>query len=330
MLEPQEDPSKKFFTYLIRGEDRIGPFEVRRRFNEFFLVRETILKRWLGLYVPPVPEKKAVGNKDTRFLEDRRRGLDYFARRMATIKYLYYADEFQTFLRSQNCEKTLQTLPPMVPSFLRDKYMQIFGEVLKQARSVSVDYHTKVTNFTAYLKNSQKNLKVIKSTVLDLAEARRIFLENFVIYSQILMPEYEGNILGDYTPELEGRLIFNDESDLTVFIKELLQFNTSYSGYELIADVFRNEENENEALARTLEDRASIEREKRKYEDKRRSAQAELTKLMAGKTTLKSFFSKGSREDQSRTLEKDIEQCERDIAASQELLDIVTVIFTEL
>lgn len=174
--EPLADPSQKYFTYLLRGEDKLGPFEARRRFSEFFVLRETLTRRWMGLYVPPLPEKKALGNKDLRFVEERKRGLEYFARRMAAVKYLYYAEEFQILLRGRDPAKALQALPPVVPSFLRDKYLEVFGAVLKEAKAKAIDYHTKVTQFSAYLRNNQKNLKIVKEPVLDLADCRRAML----------------------------------------------------------------------------------------------------------------------------------------------------------
>jgi hypothetical protein len=33
---------------------------MRRRFNEFFLLREGLIKTWPGLYIPPIPDKKMI------------------------------------------------------------------------------------------------------------------------------------------------------------------------------------------------------------------------------------------------------------------------------
>lgn len=47
----------KYLVYTIKGKDAFGPFEVQRRFNEFYILRETLLATWPGLYIPPIPEK---------------------------------------------------------------------------------------------------------------------------------------------------------------------------------------------------------------------------------------------------------------------------------
>lgn len=61
-----------------------------------------------------------------------------------------------------------------------------------------------------------------------------------MVFSQILMPEYETNILGNYLESLTGKLVFNEESDMNVIVKELIQLGNMPSGYELIGDIFRN------------------------------------------------------------------------------------------
>lgn len=50
--------------YTVTGEDSEGNFEATRRFNEFFTLRKVLLERWPGIYIPALPEKKLVGNKD--------------------------------------------------------------------------------------------------------------------------------------------------------------------------------------------------------------------------------------------------------------------------
>jgi hypothetical protein len=45
----------KYTVYVVKGEDKMGEFEVQRRYSEFFTVRETLLHRWPGCYIPPIP-----------------------------------------------------------------------------------------------------------------------------------------------------------------------------------------------------------------------------------------------------------------------------------
>ena len=45
---------------MITGVDKSGSFEIRRRFSDFYLLRDGLLHTWPGLYVPPIPDKKAI------------------------------------------------------------------------------------------------------------------------------------------------------------------------------------------------------------------------------------------------------------------------------
>lgn len=45
---------------LIKGVDNEGPFEIFRRYKEFFLLRNVLCERFPGLYVPPIPPKRVV------------------------------------------------------------------------------------------------------------------------------------------------------------------------------------------------------------------------------------------------------------------------------
>lgn len=72
-----------------------------RRYKEFNLLREILVKRFPGLYVPPVPPKKSVGNMESHFIEERRYLLDLFIRQLVRCPYLYESDEFRIFVRPQ-------------------------------------------------------------------------------------------------------------------------------------------------------------------------------------------------------------------------------------
>jgi sorting nexin-1/2 len=73
--DPQVEAAGGFTTYLIVGNDKIGSYEIRRRFNDFFLLREALAKYWPGCYIPPIPSKKATVPSLLYARETRRTGL---------------------------------------------------------------------------------------------------------------------------------------------------------------------------------------------------------------------------------------------------------------
>lgn len=98
--EDVEDPRSQKFSvsdpqkvqghikYTIVGEDSDGAFEVVRRYREFFSLRNILVQRWPGVYIPAIPEKKAFGNKEDGFVEERRNLLERFLKELAKYDYL--------------------------------------------------------------------------------------------------------------------------------------------------------------------------------------------------------------------------------------------------
>lgn len=67
------DPTKgKHVSYTVRGSDSFGDFDGPRRYKDFLALRNALILRWPGCYIPPIPPKKAIGNKDAKFVEERR------------------------------------------------------------------------------------------------------------------------------------------------------------------------------------------------------------------------------------------------------------------
>ena len=96
------DPSLlngKYVVYKVFGTDWNGSFEGNRRYNEFFLLRQVIVANWPGIYIPSTPSKKLVGNKDVKFIIERRYFLERFILQMSQIDFLVESNEFQTFMR---------------------------------------------------------------------------------------------------------------------------------------------------------------------------------------------------------------------------------------
>ena len=91
------DPSLlngKYVVYKVMGEDQNGSFEGNRRYNEFFLLRQVIVANWPGIYIPSTPSKKLVGNKDVRFIIERRYFLERFILQLSQIGILVESNEF--------------------------------------------------------------------------------------------------------------------------------------------------------------------------------------------------------------------------------------------
>lgn len=49
--------------YVVRGIDCDAPFEDSRRFRDFEALRNALVHRWPGLYIPALPENKFLQGK---------------------------------------------------------------------------------------------------------------------------------------------------------------------------------------------------------------------------------------------------------------------------
>lgn len=74
--------------YTCKGVDAIGAWEGSRRFNEFFILREKLEQRWPGVAIPALPPKKATGNKEVKFINQRRYYLERFLKKISQFDFI--------------------------------------------------------------------------------------------------------------------------------------------------------------------------------------------------------------------------------------------------
>jgi sorting nexin-1/2/sorting nexin-4 len=124
--------------YTVQGHDSHGAFEVVRRFNEFLALRNSLVERWPGCYIPCIPEKKtlavdtsgsnmsdwSVGStKEGAFVEMRRALFERFIREIAKFEYIVESKEFQLFAHEGGeVDKHLKSLPTQTPTQILEKY----------------------------------------------------------------------------------------------------------------------------------------------------------------------------------------------------------------
>jgi sorting nexin-1/2 len=139
----QNDTIGKHHLYKVKGVDHLGDFEVYRRYKQFDLLRNVLHSRFLGLYVPPLPEKKAMGNTDDAFVQERMYFLDKFMKDIAGLPYLYESQEFATFLRPAG---DLEHCFNQLPHLSTDQMLARFREVIPVNEGGADEYKIKRYN----------------------------------------------------------------------------------------------------------------------------------------------------------------------------------------
>ena len=155
-----EDPKLRQFTvknpikvsghikYSVTGVDSEGPFEDQRRYKEFFALRNTLAQRWPGIYIPPIPEKKLVGNNDDEFVEERRSLLERFMKECGKYEYVTHSKEFKLFAREKgDIEKMLSALGKLTPMQILEKYRLNFNIDEDQEGSPLAHYKENIIDF---------------------------------------------------------------------------------------------------------------------------------------------------------------------------------------
>ena len=108
------DPEKKgdgiigaHITYKVISSLELAPSSVTqstvfRRYNDFLWLHETlsVAPAYSGFLIPPIPDKGMIGRFGEDFVEDRRRGLELFLRRILTHPVLRHAEDVRTFLQA--------------------------------------------------------------------------------------------------------------------------------------------------------------------------------------------------------------------------------------
>lgn len=185
-------------SYTVRGMDDEGEFEGQRRYNDFYHLRNSLINRWPGTFVPAIPGKKAVGNKDDKYIEHRRHFLQRFLRKVGKLPHLLNSDEFKLFARpSGEVEKMLAMLPKMTPSALVERYkltlhIDEFPDefLVKQCREV-------IGEFAGFCKKIIPTLKALREQSAKMVPTRAQQNENYKILTET-MAKYEEGGLSQY------------------------------------------------------------------------------------------------------------------------------------
>ena len=115
-------------VYTCKGSDSEGVWEGERRFNEFFRLAEKIEQRWPGIPIPQLPPKKAIGNKDIKFINERRYYLERFLKKISTFPFVVNSKEFGVFSRPNgDIEKVLKGVAKPSYSETVDKYREVLS-----------------------------------------------------------------------------------------------------------------------------------------------------------------------------------------------------------
>lgn len=129
VCNPARSVKGDYVEYTVIGIDKVGNFDVLRRYSDFVALRKALTDRYVGLYIPPIPAKKAIGNTTESFVNERCFLLNLFIRQLARCPYLVESEEFEIFVRpsQENLQMQLTLLPNLSPENMLTRIQDYFS-----------------------------------------------------------------------------------------------------------------------------------------------------------------------------------------------------------
>ena len=146
------DDKNGHVEYTCKGKDRQGDWEGSRRYTHFFLLHEVLTQRWPGLYLPRLPPKKAIGRYETKFLQQRRYGLERYMRKLGKYDFIINSDEFLVFSRPNGDPEKLLAKLTKIPSSQIIERMQRHLHISEKNLDISDKeaYSGKIKDFSLF------------------------------------------------------------------------------------------------------------------------------------------------------------------------------------
>lgn len=200
------DPIKgKPVTYLVRGVDMEGPFEINRRYNDFYNFYRTLIVRWPGIYIPPIPPKKVGSNKDEKYLRERRIFLEKFIRVLGENEFIVHSEEFKIFSRhTGNIEKVFKVLPKLTSDVLLKRFQSCLEFSETPDISQTKNCVTEINEFSSFAKKAQNLLKDMRDRFKAMVKAKQDMDQHYVSMND-LFTKYEDNNLKEYCEGIQTR-----------------------------------------------------------------------------------------------------------------------------
>ena len=182
-------------------------------------MREKLVERWPGIYIPNLPPKVAVGNLEKKVIETRTRVINDFCHKTSKFKFILDSEELQIFLiKSIDVSKVINNLPKLNYDEILFRYNKAFPDVKPGTEAELEQYIKSVNNSIPYMKKVLLNLKGFEESII----ATKTQKENEIGYYCNLMKvfeDYEKYTLMEYQNNNEDKMVFYNPKNSDTFQK---------------------------------------------------------------------------------------------------------------
>jgi len=304
-----KDKTISYTSYTLQGTN--VPQPLVRRYRDFDALRNKLLERWPGIYIPNIPHKQLVGAKDKEVVEMRIEQINRFCLKISKIDYLFKSDEMEVFLRNEpEIHKVINAMRAPSPEELLRKYSNVFTNYDENfdTQAGKIDQE----KFLKTLKDNFARLKAFKKIVEQTREKSRGMLETYkTLFTEF--NKFETEILRGYVNEEEDKLVFGNKENIEINqnISDITSKNLN--PYDKLSDSINEDYLDCEAMIEAFETLHSLQNTYDKLTKNFTSTNTQLAELQAGKTNLKSLLSFKSKEENIANLNNEKEKLEKNI-----------------
>ena len=192
---------------------------IYRRFSDFYSLREKLVERWPGIYIPNLPPKVTMGNLEKKVIEMRTRVINDFCHKSSKFKFIIDSEELQIFLiKSIDASKVINNLPKLNYEEVLFRYKKAFPEVKEGDENDLEKYIKTVNDAIPYMKKVLLNLKGFEESIVATMTQK----ENEINYYCNLMnafEDYEKYTLMEFVNNDEDKLVFYNPKNSETYQK---------------------------------------------------------------------------------------------------------------
>ncbi|KAM3130724.1 hypothetical protein pb186bvf_017138 [Paramecium bursaria] len=270
--------SKRFVYFKIVNEKNEA---IYRRFKEISTLRDILIQRWPGIYVPPLIVNRMIDDFSNDSIEAIRRSMEYFLIKVSRIPFFVNTVEYGIFINKQNKEMfqemdfVFQQLKDMTQQItfeqIKLRYQQTFEEFNK-TEPLNEEQRLKVNQFSI----SMQKLENLKIT--DYNDLKRLFEINSKNLNQL-----SRYVLPDLNDMHNDEQIRQRSNSLDRAVQ--LSIDSMNDVYEF----FSNEQKEAEALSNALNYIKSLEQQRVSLEAKLNNGKVKEQDVASSKEKLQNI-----------------------------------------
>ena len=309
-----------FTSYTLQGSKLPEPLS--RRYRDFDALRRKLIERWPGVFIPNIPHKKTVGNKDKEIVGMRIEMINRFLKKLSKIDYLFNSDEMELFLQNSN------NVPKTLDSIKEDTY----EELLKKYASVFTDYDDNFDTITGkrdqdeFAKKLNENypkLRAFRSFIAIEKERFKDIQKNYLVIINNLSI-YEKEVVNTFVNNDENKLVFYNMKNIDLCKHISNAQEKVINPYDRLYEAITEDYLDTEAMQEALESLKTLQDNYNKLTKNLTSTNITLNDLQAGKSNIKSMFSFKGREESISGLMMEKEKLEKDIENLGQVIKIAT------